>query len=214
MFCPNCGTNNDAGTLFCENCGTRLEPEAQPFAPQAPVYQQPAYQPAAYQPTPVQKKSKLPLIIIAIIAVIGIAVGCYFAFSADSEASTSAEEAALTYIEGTVENDPDKAVSVIYQKMNGFEHEVRDACETVRSDAEKNDITFDSVNVTNTADASGSIRNMEETLLSDYSADADIDDLKVVTVRIERSSGEYSDHMDIDVTVAKIDGNWYVIGDN
>ena len=28
MFCPNCGTKNDDGTIFCANCGTGLKGQA------------------------------------------------------------------------------------------------------------------------------------------------------------------------------------------
>ncbi|WP_215700192.1 zinc ribbon domain-containing protein [Clostridium sp. MCC353] len=62
IFCPACGTQNDASDAFCQNCGANLHEEA-------PVPQG--------GPVPAKKKSKLPVIIGGIAAaavVIGAAV--------------------------------------------------------------------------------------------------------------------------------------------
>ena len=40
MFCQNCGTKNEDGSLFCENCGAKLEVAVSVKAPltgEAPV---------------------------------------------------------------------------------------------------------------------------------------------------------------------------------
>ena len=229
MFCPNCGTNNDAGTLFCENCGTRLEAEAQAAPqPQQPTYQpqQPTYQPQpeAYQSAPVQKKSKLPLIIIAIVVAAAIAVGCYFAFSggdsddeetsgsvSSSEVNDSDINAALSFVESLCYNDPEKAMLSVYPEMDGIESEIEEQCDSLRSDVEENNITFDNIYVADTQDDAEEIGLAEEYLLESYNTEASIDELQKVTVRVERTvDGEEGD-VDVDVYVAKIDGKWYVI---
>ncbi len=70
MFCTECGSKLEEGTVFCPNCGANLsqnQPKAapQPDTPvqqepvqQTPVYQTPQYQPVqqtppAYQPQPI-----------------------------------------------------------------------------------------------------------------------------------------------------------------
>ena len=81
-FCPKCGAGLPDGSAFCTNCGARLAP-AQPTSyasaprPAAPVYAAPAGYPA---PAPVRKKSKAPLIlgIVAAVLVIGIVIGVLF----------------------------------------------------------------------------------------------------------------------------------------
>ena len=55
MKCPNCGSENAAGSKFCTECGAVLPaapqptPSPQPAAPQTPAYQQSAPQTPAYQ---------------------------------------------------------------------------------------------------------------------------------------------------------------------
>lgn len=230
MFCPNCGTNNDAGTLFCENCGTRLASETQ-YAPQQPVYQQPTYQQPVYQQPPYQpqasqlvpapKKSKLPVIIIALVVAAAIAVGCYFAFSGSdsgksgsvpaSEVNNSDINAATAFVEGLCYNDPDLAFSAVYPEMDGIESEIEDQCEDIRADAEKNDVTFENIYVSDVQDDSEEISLAEEYMLESYGTEVTIDELQLVTVTVERSSGSDSDSMNVDVYVAKIDGKWYTI---
>lgn len=94
MFCPNCGTNNDASAKFCKKCGTPLErrgaqtqpepapqPEPEP-APQPAPAPQPQPQPqAAPKPKPARPKWLIPVIagvaalVLVIFAVVGLFAG-------------------------------------------------------------------------------------------------------------------------------------------
>ena len=73
-FCTNCGAQVPDGTAFCTNCG---RPMAAPQRPAPGAYAAPAGYPA---PAPVRKKSKAPLIlgIVAAVLVIGIVIGVLF----------------------------------------------------------------------------------------------------------------------------------------
>ena len=220
MFCGNCGTKNDAGTAFCENCGARLEAEAQaaPVNQQPPVYQQaPVYQQPA---PPAPKKSKLPVVIGAIIVAIAIAVGCYFLLGNDGgkidedEINDSAENAALAFVTGLTEDDVDLALKAVYPEMEGIKSEIIDQCNTLRRDMEENNIDCSNQRVINEENDDEEIDLAEEYLEESYHTYATIDELSMVTVRVDRTSGNEKDTKDIKVYVAKIDGNWYVIRTN
>ena len=73
-FCTNCGAQVPDGTAFCTNCG---RPMSAPQRPAPGAYAAPAGYPA---PAPVRKKSKAPLIlgIVAAVLVIGIVIGVLF----------------------------------------------------------------------------------------------------------------------------------------
>lgn len=91
MFCTRCGASNKDGARFCGSCGspmptaTAQAPAVAPAMPASGVYPSapPAAQPA-YAGAPVvapkAKRSKLPLIIIAIIVVALAVIGAVFAF--------------------------------------------------------------------------------------------------------------------------------------
>ena len=96
-FCPNCGAQNDNALKFCSNCGTALGAQPQVQQPQVqqpqayaqPQQQQPYMQPQAYAqpqvqqpyapaPPPAKKKSKAPLVIVALVVVAGLVAAGIF----------------------------------------------------------------------------------------------------------------------------------------
>ena len=86
MFCPDCGTKVEEGSVFCENCGASLLDDAGASAvqmpPSPPYANQPVMIPPAQpvQQMPAQKKSKAPLIIVIVVLVLVIA-GIAIAFA-------------------------------------------------------------------------------------------------------------------------------------
>lgn len=101
MFCRKCGTKNADGAKFCINCGAELaspQPTAQPAGPVPPqatvpqatvpqatpvapagapvppqgAPQQPFQQTAYQQPAASAKKSKAPLVIGGVVAVLAV----------------------------------------------------------------------------------------------------------------------------------------------
>lgn len=81
MFCPHCGTSNPDGARFCQSCGKELparraqpayEPSVPSSQPQAPSVPAPA--PAA----PAAKRSKLPLVAAAVVALLAIGAAVWF----------------------------------------------------------------------------------------------------------------------------------------
>ena len=96
MFCRKCGTKNADGSKFCSNCGAELaspQPTAQPAGPVPPqatvpqatpvapagapvppqgAPQQPFQQTAYQQPAASAKKSKAPLVIGGVVAVLAV----------------------------------------------------------------------------------------------------------------------------------------------
>ncbi len=63
MFCPKCGNQLENQDIFCPQCGAPVNRQRQ-----MPVYQQPT--PPLVQPEPKKKKSKAPLIIGIVLAVL------------------------------------------------------------------------------------------------------------------------------------------------
>ena len=111
MFCNSCGAQLPDGTKFCNNCGATLTPTqpsaqqpAQPFIPQqpqAPIQQvsagypqQPMGYPLPVTPVMIQpkKKSKAPIIIIAVIFIV---IAAIIAISAIINASKTVEHGVI-----------------------------------------------------------------------------------------------------------------------
>ncbi len=220
MFCENCGTKNEAGTMFCENCGARLEAEAQPTYASQPQPQQP-YQPT-YQPEAPKKKSKLPLIIIAIVVAIGVAVGAYFLLSGgkdDSETESSAvklneinnspENAALAMEIGVTTNQPDMAIQACHPATPDLEANAKERCEELAKELQEADVVCSNHRALDTVDCSDQILNAEDYYEETCGLIVDVQDVKMVTIRIDRTIGSQNDVVDIDVYVSKIDGKWY-----
>lgn len=91
MFCPKCGTQNDDDSAFCSNCGAQLEAN-QPVAKAEPSAMRPEQQspsaaydslgssyqtPATVTDGGTSKKSKAPLVVIAVLAIVLIAGGAF-----------------------------------------------------------------------------------------------------------------------------------------
>ena len=69
MFCEKCGKKLENGVKFCPSCGNRVEiPENQTDT----VYEQPGKSKKS------RKKSKLPLVLIAVLAIILLAGGILY----------------------------------------------------------------------------------------------------------------------------------------
>ena len=241
MFCPNCGTNNEAGTAFCENCGAPLNAGNNNAYQQAPVYQQPpAYQqaPVYQQPiTPAPKKSNLLRIIGGVVLAVAVAAVCYFAFGesdgSDKKTSTSkgsssvqstsssasvasanrsAENAALAYMDGLVMNDPELMLSSFhpdYLAEEGFEESITQTCEDTHQGLVEQNIVIEGCNVIYQTSATAS---EEDDLLETYGWLPNTEEVKIVTVRIERTRNGESETQDMDLYIIKCDGAWYAMG--
>jgi len=90
-FCSKCGAQLDGAMKFCTACGTPTTPQqAQPPVQQQQPYMQPQYQqpqvyaqpqvqqPYAPAPPPAKKKSKAPLVIVAVIIIGGLVAAGIF----------------------------------------------------------------------------------------------------------------------------------------
>ncbi len=85
MFCRFCGKEAQDGQTFCPYCGKKDEA---PIKNEEPIYTpptqkqsvQPAFEPQMNQPAPAEKKkkSKLPIILVALILVVAIVAGVIF----------------------------------------------------------------------------------------------------------------------------------------
>lgn len=81
MFCTNCGKELKEGSVFCRYCGTKVKKpantEAVPAPPAEPADPQPVPAPPAEPPVPQAvrpaKKSRGPVIMIAVVAVLAVA---------------------------------------------------------------------------------------------------------------------------------------------
>lgn len=101
MFCPDCGTKAEDGSVFCENCGASLFDGASasvaPMPSSPPSANEPVMAPPAQpmQQMPIQKKSKAPLIIVVVVLVLviaGIAIAFALGGGDDKKASSGAIE--------------------------------------------------------------------------------------------------------------------------
>ena len=128
MFCRKCGTKNADGAKFCINCGAELaspQPTAQPAGPVPPqatvpqatpvapagapvppqgAPQQPFQQTAYQQPATSVKKSKAPLVIGGVVAVLAVLAVVGFVVSATD---TDDDEYPLYVRSTTLELDED-----------------------------------------------------------------------------------------------------------
>ena len=89
IFCTNCGAKLPKEMAFCGNCGSSTKPIAQEVKQETKIPEPPALTPMPEpktiitEPKAERSSPPIPIIIGAIIAVIGIALGVYF-FSKDS----------------------------------------------------------------------------------------------------------------------------------
>lgn len=93
MFCGECGTKNEKGAAFCEKCGSKLEvEETKEVAPKKPM----------------DKKTKLIISVIAIVAVIFVGIYMYLG------SLFKPEKIALKYFKAYASND----AKTLYNTMN------------------------------------------------------------------------------------------------
>ena len=128
-----------------------------------------------------------------------------------SYGSSTPENAAFTYVDAALKNDPDRVLSALYPNMKGMEDEVNALCEELRTERENNNGTYSNPAIISTTDDSAEIEDAEAFLKENYSLDVKLDELKIVTLRIEATRDEETRSADIDVYVGKIDGTWYVV---
>ena len=124
MFCQNCGTQAEEGTLFCKNCGASLGTPAQQQPPQQNYYapQQPYTQPQYGQgvpsaQVPVKKKKKGGLIALIIVLAL-VAVLIVAAILNGGEISFSTANVSEAYMAASVDpytSEPIDITDVFYQ---------------------------------------------------------------------------------------------------
>ncbi len=93
MFCGECGTKNEKGAAFCEKCGSKLEVEEIK---------------EVAQKKPMDKKTKLIISVIAIVAVIFVGIYMYLG------SLFKPEKIALKYFKAYASND----AKTLYNTMN------------------------------------------------------------------------------------------------
>lgn len=91
MFCTNCGKQIPDHVKFCTYCGTKIEQQAE-----IPIHAPVVPEPAPSYPVVPKKRSKLPMILVIILAVVLMGVGIFVVFklvsSLDFGGSTVYEE--------------------------------------------------------------------------------------------------------------------------
>ena len=218
MFCSNCGTSNQDGVAFCANCGNPLVSNTQPAQPVQPEFTAPVQpesaQPEYAQPTPAAPKKNLKPIIIGAIAVIAVII-LLFVFLGGSGAS-SPEDAAITYIEGSLNYNLSDVESVMLPEVLEHENweEVEDSFEEAEEYYDELGISVKDVEVTEVRNLGNSdIAEIEEMLADEVGAIINIDDAKRIEVSydIDSAMGEYSDSQW--VVAVLVDGDWYIIPD-
>ena len=233
MYCSKCGSNNVDGALFCSNCGAPLEQPQQPVyqEPDQPDYQQyqqpqqpeqPAYQQAPYGQTPygqapygqppVKKKNKaLPWIIVgAVVVVAAIVLVLVFALGGSHQGSP--EDAAIAFIEGTLDFDFDKMTSVVHPAM--LEDVDKEEFKEMEDELGGFSINYSNVKVEEAEHSPEDCEYYEEEFYDNFDMDVDVEDVCYVTVSFDVEMFGMSESTDQDLTVFEIDGDWYVYPDD
>ncbi|MBE6984733.1 MAG: zinc ribbon domain-containing protein [Ruminococcaceae bacterium] len=231
MFCGNCGTQNADGAVFCAGCGAPLNQAQQPSYPQQPQYAPPSYpqQPAVqeyyppqpaypqqpvsmpHQKAPADSKKKMWMtILIASVSVAVIAIVLLFVLGGGSGFSNP-EDAALSFVEGSLTGDWDMCEAAIYPDMidedlkSEFERDVMQELGSLGIEA-------DNIAIKSSEDVdSYELEYLDQWMREDYGVS--VTDARYVRVSYEYSVWGMTASDSYSVTVVEIDGSWYVIPD-
>ncbi len=103
MFCGECGTKNEKGSIYCENCGHKLE-NAEPLKKK--VKENPK--------KPMDKKQKTILSVVVVIVVLFVGLFMYMGNLCKPE------NVALKYFKAVASKDVDDLYSVLYLEKSDF----------------------------------------------------------------------------------------------
>ena len=206
MFCGNCGANNQDGAAFCAGCGAALVSNAQPVDAQ-PEYAS-EYVPAA------PKKNFIPLIAgIAAVAAVVILLVCLLG---GGHGFSEPEDAALAWVEGMCDFDTGDMLQAVYPDIaDDIEEDLQDDCDRAEEYYDEADVDLSFSNFeTEERDydyGDDYLDELEEWLSDEYDLDVKVSSVKRIKVSYEVEMDGRSKDTSENVTVVKIDGDWYVL---
>lgn len=216
MICPSCGKMIPDNSTFCPECGTPFS-----YAAQAPVQSDPMAMGDYQYTTAPAKKSKLPIIIVAVVAVVLIVCGVIFGPKIINALGPKPEEAVTTYLDAYFEGDADAVIELYPEEFityieDEYDLEHDDLVKAVENNLKDLDYFDDwTVEYKVKKVKDGKERKIEKLKEAcEDEMELKISDLKLVTVELkleyEKDGDKDKDKEDITVPVVKSNGKWYV----
>ncbi len=234
MFCPNCGTQLEDGSVFCGSCGARMNAaeQPQPQQPQQPQYEQPQYQQPQYQQPQYQqpqyqqpvyaqapKKSKKPLFIaigaVAIVAIVAVVLVLVLG-GGNNNSAKGAVQLYLDVMTGDVSNIESMAPKAVWEYLEDeYDVSVKDMKEEIKEYSAQ----MKEYGVKYSFDIGDSekldkdlVEAIADCLEDEYGIDADtVKEIVEHEVEMTVKYGDEKYEDDETIAVINIDGKWYAI---
>ena len=192
----------------------QYQQQAPQYQQQAPQYGQASYGQAPYGQPPVKKKKNkaLPWIIVGAAVVVVAAIVLVLVLVLGGNNQGSPEDAAIAFVEGSLDFDFDKVTSVVHPAM--LEDVDKEEFNEMKDELGGFSINYSNVKVEEAEHSKDDCEYYEEEFYDYYDLDVDVEDVCYVTVSFDVEMFGMSESTDQDLTVFEVDGKWYVYPDD